>query len=59
METVVTVITSLAHLAACVGQVDHTVTLYFAAAVVARFWHEKIWIVYLAMAMTAAVMPGH
>jgi hypothetical protein len=36
-----------------------TVLLYVVAAVVSRFWHKDMWVVYLAMAMTAALIPLH
>ena len=33
--------------------------LYLVAAVVSRFWHKDMWVVYLAMAVTAALIPLH
>ena len=38
---------------------DCGVVLYLAAAVVARFWHEFIWVVYLTMAYTTIVGLHH
>jgi hypothetical protein len=35
------------------------VFLYVVAAIVSRFWHKDMWIVYLAMAVMAAWMPHH
>ena len=36
-----------------------TVLLYVVAAAVSRFWHKNMWVVYLAMAMVAALIPLH
>jgi hypothetical protein len=33
--------------------VSHTAWLYLAAAVVARFWHKYLWVIYLALAIAA------
>ncbi len=35
------------------------VLLYIAAAIVSRFWHDKMWVVYLAIAAAAAAASCH
>jgi hypothetical protein len=40
-------------------EISPTVLLYLVAAIVSRFWHKDMWIVYLAMAITAALIQLH
>jgi len=55
----VTVIHTLCLMAVFTHYVTPTVFLYLAAAGVSRFWHRNMWVVYLAMAVAAALMPLH
>jgi hypothetical protein len=38
-----------------VHHIDGNALLYLAAATVARFWHEHMWMVYVAMAYTTVL----
>jgi len=40
-----------------VRHVEPAVWLYLAAAVIAGFWHARIWLVYVAFAVLALVAP--
>ena len=48
-----------AHLAALAHHFDCNALLYGTAAVVARFWHEHMWLIYLAMAYTTMLGLHH
>jgi hypothetical protein len=39
--------------------IDRNALLYLAAATVARFWHEHMWMVYVAMAYTTILGLHH
>jgi hypothetical protein len=47
------------HIVALARHIDCNALLYFAAATVARFWHEHIWMVYVAMAYATIVGLHH
>ena len=49
----------LSAIIALVHHVDHATQLYLAAAVVARFRHNHLWIVYLGMAVDALLGRHH
>jgi len=37
--------------------VDHVPLLYFAAALVERFWRRHMWMVYVGLAVAAIMLP--
>ena len=47
------------YIMALARHIDPHALLYLAAAAVARFWHEHVWMVYVAMAYTATVELLH
>jgi hypothetical protein len=44
---------------ACVCHIDHSTILYIAAAIIARFWHEHVWMVYIAMSYMTIIGLHH
>jgi hypothetical protein len=50
--------TDLGPIIALARHIDHAVLLYLAAAIIARFWHKRIWLIYFGFAL-AAVLTSH
>ncbi|MEJ0016488.1 MAG: hypothetical protein WDN25_07975 [Acetobacteraceae bacterium] len=39
--------------------IDHSAVVYLVAATVARFWHEHMWMIYVAMAYVTLLGQHH
>jgi hypothetical protein len=57
--TVVTAILDVRSVRDLAHHIDCNALLYLGAATVARFWHEHIWMVYVAMAYTTILGLHH